>query len=102
MIEKQTIDHTEVIKIEGSQKIETTSFKDIHPITIRSAIDLTEEQIQRIVDAVRKITNEQFTHIYHVIDHEILMGVSVNTDSFYYELSGIKMLEELEILLKDN
>ena len=102
MTEKQTIAHTEVIKIEDSKKIETSSFKDVYPITIKSAIDLTEEQIKRIVDAVRKITGEEFTHIYHVVDHEILVGVSVNTDSFYYELSGIKKLEELEILLKDN
>lgn len=99
MTDNESIKQTQFIKLEESEDYVDPLIENIHPITIKSAIDLSSEQMKRIVDAVRKITGEEFTHVYHIVNKKLLMGVSVNTESFYYEWSGLKMLEELELLL---
>ncbi|MBG9982183.1 F0F1 ATP synthase subunit delta [Aerococcaceae bacterium DSM 111020] len=95
-------DHLHVIKLAQAEDLITERTGSVHPITIKSAIDLSSEQIERIVKAVRQITHEDFTHVFHLVDDAMLMGVSVNTDAFYYELSGQKMLEELALVMHES
>ncbi len=95
-------EHLQVIKLDEAKDIITERTGAVHPITIKSAVDLSAEQIERIINAVRDISHEDFTHVYHLVDEAMLMGVSVNTDSFYYELSGKKMLEELAFVMHES
>lgn len=102
MINSEHTDHLHVIKLDQAEDLITERTGAIHPITIKSAIDLSPEQIDRIVKAVRQITHEEFTHVFHLVDEALLMGVSVNTNAYYYELSGQKMLEELTLVMQES
>lgn len=71
-------------------------------LKITSAVALTEEEAQQIVELMMKRLNKPLGDVQLIVDESLLTGVSIQTDSFYFEISGRKTLRELKKALKGN
>ncbi|WP_124057530.1 F0F1 ATP synthase subunit delta [Vaginisenegalia massiliensis] len=64
-------------------------------LMITSAVPLTDEQKERIVRKFMEKCQRPIRRITTVTDPSLLTGVRLQSDSFYYELTGQKTLREL-------
>lgn len=76
----------------------------LHPETLKitSAVPLTKEEAQQIVELMMRKLNRSLGDVQLVVDETLLTGVSIQSDSFYFEISGRKTLRELKKVLKGN
>ncbi len=65
-------------------------------LMITSAVELTDEEKERIVRKFIKITHKPLKRITTVVDVKMLSGIRLQSESFYYEISGQKSLRELQ------
>lgn len=71
-------------------------------LKITSAVPLTEKEAQQIVELMMKKLTQPLADVQLIVDASLLTGVSIQTDSFYFEISGRKTLRELKKSLKGN
>ena len=65
-------------------------------LMITSAVELTDEEKERIVRKFIKISHKPLKRITTVVDSKMLSGIRLQSESFYYEISGQKTLRELQ------
>lgn len=71
-------------------------------LMITSAVALTEEEKETIVRKFIKKTKKPLRRITTVVDPSLITGVRLQSESFYYEVSGQKTLRELRRHLERN
>lgn len=64
-------------------------------LMISSAVALTDEEKEAIVRKFIQKTNKHLRQITTVVDPSLITGVRLQSESFYYEISGQKTLREL-------
>ena len=71
-------------------------------LMITSAVALTNQEKEAIVRKFIEKTHKQLRRITTVIDPTLITGVRLQSESFYYEVSGQKTLRELRKHLDKN
>lgn len=71
-------------------------------LMITSAVPLTEEEKERIVRKFLDITKKPLRRITTVVDPSLITGVRIQSESYYYEVTGKKTLKELRRHLDRN
>lgn len=64
-------------------------------LMITSAVPLSEQEKETIVRKFMTITKKPLRRITTVVDPELITGIRLQSESFYYEVSGQKTLREL-------
>lgn len=76
-----------------------------HPgelLMITSAVTLTDSEKEAIVRKFIEKTNKPLRRITTVVDPTLITGIRLQSESFYYEVSGQKTLRELRRHLERN
>lgn len=71
-------------------------------LMITSAVPLTDEEKERIVRKFLDITKKPLRRITTVVDPSLITGVRIQSESYYYEVTGKKTLKELRRHLDRN
>lgn len=71
-------------------------------LMITSAVPLTDEEKERIVRKFLDITKKPLRRITTVVDSSLITGVRIQSESYYYEVTGKKTLKELRRHLDRN
>lgn len=71
-------------------------------LMITSAVPLTVEEKERIVRKFLDITKKPLRRITTVVDPSLITGVRIQSESYYYEVTGKKTLKELRRHLDRN
>ncbi|MGY3815214.1 F0F1 ATP synthase subunit delta [Globicatella sulfidifaciens] len=71
-------------------------------LMITSAVPLTDEEKERIVRKFLDITKKSLRRITTVVDPSLITGVRIQSESYYYEVTGKKTLKELRRHLDRN
>lgn len=71
-------------------------------LMITSAVPLTDEEKERIVRKFLDITKKPLRRITTVVDPSLIAGVRIQSESYYYEVTGKKTLKELRRHLDRN
>ncbi|MBS4462420.1 F0F1 ATP synthase subunit delta [Aerococcaceae bacterium zg-B36] len=71
-------------------------------LMITSAVELTEEEKEIIVRKFIEKTNKKLRRITTVVDSNLITGIRLQSESFFYEVSGQKTLRELRRHLERN
>lgn len=78
-------------KIGQTQKKEATEM-----LMITSAVALTQDEKEAIVRGFMRKTNKGLRRVTTVVDPSLITGVRLQSESFYYEVSGQKTLRDLK------
>lgn len=65
-------------------------------LMITSAVALTDEEKEKIVRKFMAKTNKKLRRVTTVVDPSLITGVRLQSESFYYEVSGQKTLRDLK------
>lgn len=84
-------------------------FKNIHEkdrepidVTLTSAVPLNTEQKERVIASFRKKVGGHHLFIHEVIDEDVVGGVRLETENYYYDNTIVKKLKEIkEFILND-
>ena len=71
-------------------------------LMITSAVPLTDLEKERIVRKFLDITKKPLRRITTVVDPSLITGVRIQSESYYYEVTGKKTLKELRRHLDRN
>ncbi|MBD3949335.1 F0F1 ATP synthase subunit delta [Tuanshanicoccus lijuaniae] len=71
-------------------------------LMITSAVELTDDEKEAIVRKFMEKTNKTLRRITTVVDSNLITGIRLQSESFYYEVSGQKTLRELRRHLDRN
>lgn len=69
-------------------------------LIITSAIPLSREEKERIVKAFLRITKQPIISLIAIVDPSLLIGIRVQSQRFYYEISGYQILHDLKKHIK--
>ncbi|UJF16549.1 F0F1 ATP synthase subunit delta [Jeotgalibaca sp. MA1X17-3] len=78
--------------------------KDREPVdvTLTSAVPLNREQKERVIASFRKKVGGHHLFIHEVIDQDVVGGVRLETENYYYDNTIVKKLKEIkEFILND-
>ncbi len=64
-------------------------------LTIKSVVPLTEEEKEQIVSLFNKKTEAKIDRVVTLLDPRLICGVSAKSDSFGFEYSGRKIINEM-------
>lgn len=76
--------------------------KQSEMLMITSAVPLTEAEKEAIVRKFMAKTKKNLRRVTTVVDPNMMTGVRLQSESFYYEVSGQKTLRELKRHLDSN
>lgn len=76
--------------------------KAAESLTITSAFPLTNDDKAKIVNKYLEKTGTRLRQIKTVVDQKLISGIRLQSESFYYEVSGQKTLRELKDYLSRN
>lgn len=65
-------------------------------LMITSAVALTQDEKEAIVRGFMRKTNKGLRRVTTVVDPSLITGVRLQSESFYYEVSGQKTLRDLK------
>lgn len=89
----QTVHHVDTSEMfNRPQKSET--------LMITSAVPLTEDEKERLARKFIEKTGRALRRITSVVDPSLLTGVRLQSETFYYEVSGQKKLREIRAFLE--
>lgn len=74
----------------------SNSLEASESLMITSAVELTDDEKERIVRKFIKISHKPLKRITTVVDSKMLSGIRLQSETFYYEMSGQKTLRELQ------
>lgn len=74
----------------------SNSLEASESLMITSAVELTDDEKERIVRKFIKTSHKPLKKITTVVDSKMLSGIRLQSESFYYEISGQKTLRELQ------
>lgn len=81
----------------------TFTYKDkLESLMITSAQLLTDDEKERIVRSFIKKTGKNLRRITTVVDPTLITGVRIQTETYYYEVSGKKQLREIRSFLEES
>ncbi|MCW6676785.1 F0F1 ATP synthase subunit delta [Aerococcaceae bacterium NML180378] len=69
-------------------------------LMITSAVPLTEDEKERLVRKFVEKTNRPLRRITSVVDPSLITGLRLQSETFYYEVSGQKKLREIRTFLE--
>lgn len=69
-------------------------------LIITSAIPLSRAEKERIVRAFLRITKQPIISLIAIVDPSLLIGIRVQSQRFYYEISGYQILHDLKKHIK--
>jgi hypothetical protein len=94
-------DHQQQIDelLKRSQQEQTSSlFCDMpEHLTIRSVVPLTEQERTQIVELFSTIIERPLGNVTEIIDLNLICGVSLQSDSHYFEVSGRQQLQKMKL-----
>lgn len=64
-------------------------------LTIKSVVPLTEEEKNQILELFNKKTEKKIDKVVTLLDPRLICGVSAKSDSFGFEYSGRKIINEM-------
>lgn len=76
--------------------------KGAKDLIITSAVPLSSDSKQAIVDGFSRLTQTTYGNVSYVVDSALICGVRVQSDSFVYEWSYRKQLRELAQALAES
>ena len=68
-------------------------------LMITSAVPLTEEEKERMARKFIEVAKKPLRRITTVVDPSLITGVRLQSETFYYEVSGQKQLREIRAFL---
>lgn len=86
----------ELLKNINQQLPQQATNKAAESLTITSAFPLTNEDKAKIVNKYLEKTGTRLRQIKTVVDQKLISGIRLQSESFYYEVSGQKTLRELK------
>ncbi|MGO4936733.1 F0F1 ATP synthase subunit delta [Fundicoccus sp. Sow4_H7] len=92
----------ELLKNINQQLPQQATNKAAESLTITSAFPLTNEDKAKIVNKYLEKTGTRLRQIKTVVDQKLISGIRLQSESFYYEVSGQKTLRELKDYLSRN
>ncbi|UUX33990.1 F0F1 ATP synthase subunit delta [Fundicoccus culcitae] len=93
----RSINQKDIVSLTGDEMP-----KKAERLTITSAYPLTKEEKEKIVTKYIEKTATQLRQIKTIVDPKLISGVRLQSESFYYEVSGQKTLRELKDYLSKN
>lgn len=69
-------------------------------VFLSSAIPLTQDQKLRILRQFMRITNQEVRSFITIVDPSLIIGVRIQSERFYYELSGQHTLRSMNEQIK--
>lgn len=69
-------------------------------LMITSAVPLTDDEKERLVRKFIEKTNRPLRKITSVVDPNLITGLRLQSETFYYEVSGQKKLREMRAFLE--
>ncbi|QTJ57972.1 F0F1 ATP synthase subunit delta [Dolosigranulum pigrum] len=94
-------DHQQQIDrlLKRSQPKQTSSlFCDMpEHLTIRSVVPLTEQERTQIVELFSTIIERPLGNVTEIIDPNLICGVSLQSDSHHFEVSGRQQLQKMKL-----
>lgn len=69
-------------------------------LMITSAVPLTDDEKERLVRKFVEKTNRPLRRITSVVDPSLITGLRLQSETFYYEVSGQKKLREIRAFLE--
>lgn len=92
----------ELLKNINQQLPQQATNKAAESLTITSAFPLTNDDKAKIVNKYLEKTGTRLRQIKTVVDQKLISGIRLQSESFYYEVSGQKTLRELKDYLSQN
>lgn len=92
----------ELLKNINQQLPQQATNKAAESLTITSAFPLTNDDKAKIVNKYLEKTGTRLRQIKTVVDQKLISGIRLQSESFYYEVSGQKTLRELKDYLSRN
>lgn len=71
-------------------------------LMLTSAVPLTEEEKERLARLFMMKTNKPLRRITTVVDPSLITGVRLQSETFYYEVTGQKKLREIRAFLEES
>ena len=76
--------------------------KSIIKVTVTSAIELTKEQVKKIVNAVEKKHKESTVELKQVVNPMVIAGIKLTVGSEEIDATAYSKLEKLHLHLKQS
>ena len=79
-----------------------TQYEDrlLEALMITSAVPLTEDEKEKMTRKFMEITKKPLRRITTVVDPSLITGVRLQSETFYYEVTGQKKLREIRAFLE--
>lgn len=71
-------------------------------LVITSAVALSQEQLERIVRLVARQLVHPVRQLVTKVNSQLISGVRVQSESYYFEISGEKSLRDIKRLLRES
>lgn len=71
-------------------------------LMLTSAVPLTEDEKEQLVRLFMTKTNKPLRRITTVVDPSLITGVRLQSETFYYEVTGQKKLREIRAFLEES
>ena len=66
-------------------------------LTIRSVVPLTEQERTQLVELFSTIIERPLGNVTEIIDPNLICGVSLQSDSHHFEVSGRQQLQKMKL-----
>lgn len=68
-------------------------------LTIRSVVKLTDIERKQIINLFQRMIDKPLGDVQEIIDPSFICGVSIQSESYYFEVSGRQQLQKMKIAL---
>lgn len=91
------------LKQATQQKRKSSLFSDMpEHLTIRSVVPLTEQERSQIIQLFSTMIDRPLGDVTEIIDPALISGVSIQSDSHYFEVSGRQLLQKIKLKFHTN
>lgn len=69
----------------------------VENLTIRSVVKLTEVEREQIINLFLRMIDRPLGDVQEIIDPSLICGVSIQSESHYFEMSGRQQLKKMKL-----
>ena len=80
---------------EKTGRIKKDEIQEVENLTIRSVVPLTEAEKRQIIALFLKKIDRPLGEVNEIIDPDLVTGVSIQSESYYFEVSGRQQLSHM-------
>lgn len=86
---------TNIVNMTKNRSYKKDESQEVENLTIRSVVPLTEAEKRQIIALFLKKIDRPLGEVNEIIDPDLVTGVSIQSESYYFEVSGRQQLSHM-------